>query len=284
MSGKEPQVCPVPLGEIEPHAGLLAVPPDGQLLYKIMTVENFLRSVRSHYLHFNRVDRYDDRPDADEHDSQQLPTDKRRSELIRFEKAPQFSAADYYNLSRARTYACCFSLVNLPYIWDNYGTDSTKGKVCVIFVFGKLRATLNRTLQSGGAVVLSNGKRCCQIFSVDYGNIRYVHWATEQAIGEYLPNPIAYTYMKDVRFSEENEFRISLSALGLGQFIVANGRPLNFPPDLHLGFDFRGAIADGTIHEILRSPETDTEFLAAELKKLGMNMRDGGANAMGEKR
>jgi hypothetical protein len=47
---------PPSLGSIEPHAGLLTLPPEGQLLYKIMTVENLLRSNGGSYLRFNRVD------------------------------------------------------------------------------------------------------------------------------------------------------------------------------------------------------------------------------------
>ena len=34
--------------------------PEGQLLYKIMTIENLLRSIAGSYLHFNRVDAYND--------------------------------------------------------------------------------------------------------------------------------------------------------------------------------------------------------------------------------
>jgi hypothetical protein len=49
---------PPSLGSIEPHAGLLTLPPEGQLLYKIMTVENLLRSNGGSYLRFNRVDSY----------------------------------------------------------------------------------------------------------------------------------------------------------------------------------------------------------------------------------
>ena len=33
------------VGLVEPHAGLLVAPRDGQLLYKVMTVENLLRSI-----------------------------------------------------------------------------------------------------------------------------------------------------------------------------------------------------------------------------------------------
>jgi hypothetical protein len=34
--------APVPLGYVEPHAPLLKVPHDDQLLYKVMTMENLL--------------------------------------------------------------------------------------------------------------------------------------------------------------------------------------------------------------------------------------------------
>lgn len=44
------------LGLVEPHAAMLTAPPEGQILYKIVTVENLLRSVGGKYLHFNRVD------------------------------------------------------------------------------------------------------------------------------------------------------------------------------------------------------------------------------------
>jgi hypothetical protein len=46
MNEHEPREhIPVPIGGVEPHALLLTIPPDAQLLYKIITVENLLRSV-----------------------------------------------------------------------------------------------------------------------------------------------------------------------------------------------------------------------------------------------
>ncbi len=149
-----------PLGSVEPHAPLLKIPPDRQLLYKIMSVENLLRSIAGNYLHFNRVDSYTDFPGADPHDGRQLPKDQHDNARVRFERAPDFSAADYYDQSRDRTYACCFSLENSDFIWNNYANDSAKGKVCIVFGFGRLRVTINRTLQHGNAVLEYNGKRC----------------------------------------------------------------------------------------------------------------------------
>jgi hypothetical protein len=68
-----PPIPTLQLGGIETHAGLLVQPPDGQLLYKLMTIENLLRSIDGAYLHFTRVGQYTDSPVADPHDGQQLP-------------------------------------------------------------------------------------------------------------------------------------------------------------------------------------------------------------------
>ena len=259
---------PAPLGSVEPHAPMLNVPPDGQLLYKMMTVENLLRSVEGAYLNFNRVDSYIDFLGADPHDGQQLPTDQQGNVRVRFAKAPDFSAADYYDQSRARTYACCFSLENSNFIWNNYANGSEKGKVCIVFDFSKLRATLNQTLQPGNAALEYNGNRCHQIFSVNYGIVEYIEWDRHQANAAHLPNPIKYTYLKGKKFSEEKELRVSLSAPGIGQFVLNDGTMMDFPDSLQVVFDFRVAIADGTIQQILCAPDCDSGFLHAELHKL----------------
>lgn len=259
------QSIPAIPGYIEPHAGLLNIPAVGQLLYKMMTIENLLVSVAGNYLHFNRVDRYKD----DLNDGQQLPKDQPVSAGVKFEKAPNFSAADYYNQSRARTYACCFSLENSDYIWNNYANGSERGKVCIVFDFGKLRTILNRNLQPGNAALEYGGNRCRQIFSINYGVIEYVEWDRHQANTEYLANPIRYTYLKDKnKFSAEKELRISLSAIGIGQFVLNDGSAMNLPDSLHMDFDFRAANADGTIQQILCAPDCDIGFLYAELYKL----------------
>lgn len=163
-----------PLGQIESHAPLLNMPPGDQLLYKMMTAENLLRSIDGNYLHFNRVDSYVDFPGADPFDGKQPPKDHQISAGAKFEKAPDFSAADYYNQSRSRTYACCYSLENSEFIWENYANNSPIGKVCIVFNFGKLRKCLNNTLQSNNAALVYNGNQCRQIFSLNYGIVEYV--------------------------------------------------------------------------------------------------------------
>jgi len=132
-----------------------------------------------------------------------------------------------------------------------------------------LRATLNETLRPGNAALEYNGMRCHQIFSVNYGIIEYVDWDAHETNTKRLPNPIIYTYLKDKNiFSEEKEFRISLSAVGMGEFALNDGSTLLFPSSLHLPFIFKAAIRDGTIRQMLCAPNADVDFLQAELNKL----------------
>lgn len=253
---------------------MLIVPPDGQLLYKMMTAENLFRSIAGAYLHFNRVDCYADFPGVDPNDGLQLPKDRYGNAMTSFTNNPDFSAEYYYNKSRARTYACCFSLENSDFVWNNYANDSEKGKVCIVFDFRSLRATLNQTLQPENAALEYNGNRCHKNFSVNYGIVEYVEWSRHQANARHLPNPIKYTYLKDKKFAEEKELRVSLSAPGIGQFALNDGSMMDFPASLQVAFDFRAAIADGTIRRILRSPDCASGFFHAELRKLRIAPRE----------
>jgi hypothetical protein len=261
------------LGAIEPHAAMLIAPSDGQQLYKIMTVENLLRSVSGGYLYFNRVDSYKDFRNADGHDGEQLQQDRAANSATRFEKAPDFSGADYYDRCRNRTYACCFSLENSDHIWREYGNGSAHGKVGIAFDFAKLRAVINQTLKVRNGLVY-RGNACKQVFSVNYGVVDYLSWEEARENIERMPNPIRYTYIKDNSYADERELRISLSAIGIGHFVLADGTKMEFPPELELGFDFRQAIADGTITEIFPGPSCDLDFLRDELAKLGIKAVD----------
>jgi len=260
------------LGTVEPHAPLLRMPPDDQLLYKVMTVENLVRSIGDRYIHFNRVDSYSDFANADQNDGRQLPADQPINAATRFQTDPSYSASDFYDLCRRRTYACCFSVENSDYIWENYGNGSEKGKVCVIFEFRKLRAMLNSAMAQEGTVLLHEGNPCRQIFSVNYGLVNYVPWGTHRTNEEYLSNPILYTYIKDDQFEEDKELRISLSAIGIGQFALANGTLVEFPSSIRFGFNFRNAIDDLTIRQVLLAPEADSGFLKRELSQLGIQL------------
>lgn len=259
-----------PSGYIEPHAALLNVPSNEQLLYKMMSIENLLSSIGGSYLHFNRVDSYADFPCADSNDGQQLPVDRPGNAGAKFLKAPAFGAADYYDQSRARTYACCFSMDNSDYIWSNYANGSMRGKVCVVFNFGGLRARLNASLDPATSKLLYNGVLCKHIFSVNYGIVEYIDWDSYQANAKHLPNPIMYTYMKAMRFSPEKELRVSLSAFGLGFFVLNDGTTIDFPMSMQVPFDFQAALADGTIQKVLCALDCDKDFLYAELAKLNI--------------
>jgi len=257
------------VGSIEPHALLLKQPPDDQLLYKIMKTEDLARSVSGRYLHFNRVDSYKDFSTADAHDGEQLPADLPAN--MAATASPNFTAANYYDQSRARTYACCFSLTNSTYIWSTYGTGGTKGKICVVFEFGKLRTQLNDTFKNSG--LLYNSIPCHQIFSINYGIVEYVDWANHQSNPARYANPVQYPYLKDASsYCDERELRVSLSALGIGRFALNDGSNLEFQKSLQVEFDFRLAIAAGVIQELIPSLDCDSAFVQRELDKCGIGV------------
>lgn len=267
---------PFLLGGIEPHAQLLVQPPAGHALYKIMTIENLLRSIDSAYLYFNRVDQYVDSPITDRHDGQQLPADLDGNTAAQFQKFPSFSAADYYDRSRSRTYACCFGLENADYLWQHYGNGGKHGKVCVVFSFDQLREALNRNLAPDNSFLVFDGVACQQVMSLNYGIVQYVAWQQHQANGEHLPNPIVYSYLKDKRFDPEKELRVTLSAPGIfAGFRLADGRLIDFPSGLQAPFDFRAAFTDGTVAQLLLSPDSDAAYIQTELEKRGIGLGPG---------
>lgn len=264
-----PILAPAPLGHIEPHAPLLTAPPPGQRLFKLMRAEHLIQAIEGSYLHFNRVDAYADFPTADRDDGAELPLDQPSNQAAVFEKAADFTLSDYYARSRARTYACCFSLENSEYVWRHYGLGSPIGQVGLEFDFDKLRAMLNEHL-TGASALMCGDIQCLQIFSINYGLVDYVDRSTYRANAERVANPILYAYLKDARYDSERELRITLSALGMGRFMLNDGREIEFPPTLQLAFDFRRAFADEVISQVLLAPDGNRPRLAEELGRLGV--------------
>lgn len=257
----------IPLAYVEPHAQLLRQAPRGQLLYKVMSAENLRRSIEGRYLHFNRVDSYIDSPHSDKHDGEQLPSDRPGNKAVSFQKSPTFTTEKYYDQARSRTYACCFSIEESEYIWRHYGGDGANGKACVVFDLDKLRAKINPLFEPGQGAIEVNGKRLQQILSINYGLVEYVDWHRHQSNGERLPNPIQYTYMKDhATYREEKELRISLSAIGVGHFVLDDGTRIEFPPHLQVPFDFSEAKEGGVIKAIKFDAKFDTTILPRNLR------------------
>lgn len=232
-----------------------------------MTAENFLRSIDGAYLHFNRVDCYGDGPGADPHDGAQLPKDQPSNATVGFEKAPEFTAAHYYDRSRSRTYACCFGLENADYLWNNYGNGGRHGKIGLEFSFGLLRSRLNAFMASKEVKIVQGAVICHQIFDINYGVVKYIDWNNHRTNTERLPNPIEYTYMKAEKFGREKELRVSLSTIGMGHFLLNDGSSMMFPRSTQLHFDFHAAFTDGTIRRLLCVPETDLAYLRAEMER-----------------
>ena len=226
-----------------------------------------VRSVEGSYLHFNRVDSYRDDPD----DGKQTLRDWKVNEKARFSSRPDFSLADYYDRCRGRTYACCFSLDNSDFIWQNYGGGNKEIKVCLVFHFGKLKQIINATLSQKGNILLVNSIACKQIFDLNYGLVEYEEWGNVCVNDVYYANPIQYIFLKDAeRYSQERELRISLSAQGMGHYVLSDNTKIVFPESLPLGFDFKMAFKNRVIEQILLATEDDLPFLTKELDRLGV--------------
>jgi hypothetical protein len=135
-----------------------------------------------------------------------------------------------------------------------------------------LRSQLNNAFSNAG--LLHRCIPCHQIFSINYGIVKYVEWAKHQSDTSRLANPIQYTYMKDAKdYSDERELRVPLSALGIGNFRLNDGSNIEFDRSLQVEFDFKTAIATGCIHEIISSADCDTAFVHQELDKCGIRVR-----------
>jgi len=260
--GPERKVSPfTPVGLVEPHARMLKAPALDQKLYKIMSLANFERSLTGQYLHFTRIDKFQ----GDPGDGAQPPKDRAANVIPKFEKAPDFSASDYYDKARTRTYALCLSQAATRYHWKTYGRGEPA--VCVVFDFAKLRNLLNETIQQRGALIY-DGIACEQIFSINYGVVEYVDAASHHVNVEHLRAPEAYAFIKDKRFAPDQEVRITLSAFGLGDFALNDGSYLPFRDYLQLGFSFHHAIKTGIIHGLLTPPEADEGPLRDVLERV----------------
>jgi hypothetical protein len=266
----------LPLAWVEPHRFLLRQPEPGALLFKVVKVRYLIDMLQRNYLHFQRVDAYDD----DTTDGEQLPLDRSVSAGVSFEKASTYTLEQYYDTSRARTYACCFSLENSAYLWENYAPD--RDAVCLVFDFEKLRQRLNASMQAtfdNDGLLLQWENRFKQIFSINYGIVDYVDRATHALHPVRIANPIQFTFLKDkVRYANEKELRIALSAFGIGRFAMTNGATMEFPPTLQMHFDYREAFSGGAITEILCPPNfvdgQHLDALRSGMMKLGMMATD----------
>jgi hypothetical protein len=169
---------------------------------------------------------------------------------LTFERTTSYSDAEYSDSCRARTYACSFSLENIPLIWERYGLGDPVGMVGVVFNFGKLREMLNSIIgnEPGRSALMVGNVRCERVCYINHGLIGYVDARTVQMNKDVLPNPIIYSYLKDAaQFAGEKVLRVMLSTLGVGRFALADGSEIVFPPSMRLDFDFQAALGNGTI-------------------------------------
>ncbi|HCR5241459.1 TPA: hypothetical protein OO081_002817, partial [Legionella pneumophila] len=165
FSKSKPSISSAFPGFIDSHTYLLSPPPNNnRYLYKITNINCLLSSILGNYLHFNSVSSYDDFPRADINDGAQLPLERPLNASSSFEKAPHFTMENYYDNSRSRTYASCFSIQNSEHIWENYGNHNSTDKVGIIFDYIKLKTMLNAVMLSSNTSLLINNIPSTQFF------------------------------------------------------------------------------------------------------------------------
>jgi hypothetical protein len=231
---------------VEPHKNILTQQ-SGILLYKIIDYNHFLDMLDYNYIYFSRVDKYKDIRDSD------LPNKEREIyKYIKFENNPKVSLIDYYNSCRAKTYACCFSIKNSPYIWQEYGGNNAK-KVCLVFDSNSLIKYLNKIMCS--AKIQYNNKIISNFFYINYGLVKY--GSLKEVIDQKPLNPIRYTFFKDKKYNKDNEFRISLSCNGAPKYKI-NGSEFIFPKSIKLSsFNFKEVFYSEIIKRIEISQDCD---------------------------
>ena len=247
--------------KIETHAPFLKKPSDKTSLFKIVTSENFFSMLENDYLYFRRVDTYHD----DCRDSDQPDLDKEISNKAKFINNPEYTASNYYASCRSRTYACCFSTENSLHIWEHYEFNDPN-TFCLIFDAYKLTNYLNYYLDKSW--IIFNNKTPTNFFDFNNGLVSYGDFGDMFMKNSMHPNPIEYVYFKDAsKYSEEKEFRFTLSAAGIfKKFVFQDQSELIFPKSIKLEFSFFTAIKMGIITELQLSQKcVDRD---AVLKKL----------------
>lgn len=118
------------------------------------------------YLHFNCVANYDDFPRADINDGAQPPNERPVNASSSFVHDPEYNMEKYFDDSRSRTYACCFSTNNSKHLWENSGNHNDTPKICIIFDYIKLKTMLNATMLLPATRLLINNIPSTQIFQL----------------------------------------------------------------------------------------------------------------------
>lgn len=169
--------------------------PRERFLYKIISLDNFLSSIRENYLYFNRVDSYKDFKQADPYDSVPLSLDEEVNKKSFFENRPELNINDYYHSIRNKTYACCFSIENSKNILKEYGD------ICVRF---KSSYLLNKIEELN-----KPDEKIDKILTYNYVN--YMNFDLDKLNKIYTENIFRYLFVKRNDFFKEKEFRVALS-------------------------------------------------------------------------
>ena len=256
-------------GCIEPRRGLLRIPDDDVRLFKVMRLDHFLDSVRHGYLYFRRVDSYGASAGADPDDGRQLPSDVSGNRASAFLRQPDFTASEYYDTSRSRSFACCFTTSDGCRVLSAYGSGDPDGKARVSFLYGLMMDRVRRVLSSEDAAASIGGTRLIQCLDLDAGFVNYVDRDTHRENDARLTNTITYIFTKDQQYAWESEVRLSLSTGRIGRF-QTKGQPFIFPDHIRLPFDYRAAKSEGGIVSLERHSRSSCAQLSARVPDLGL--------------
>jgi hypothetical protein len=79
--------------------------------------------------------------------------------------------------------------------------------------------------------------------------------------------------MEQLTRGGEEELRITLATIGMGDFALADGSTIKFPPSMQLAFDFRGAFTSGAVAKVMCEDDSVIRHLEQELAKFRIKFR-----------
>lgn len=252
---------------IQPHKDRIKQPDKGCKLYKIIPLKYLDDMLEKSYLHFQRVDTYND----DINDSDQTRIDKALSEKSIFLDSDNYSAKDYYDSCRSRTYACCFSTKQTDHLFEHYYNKAEDKAICLAFDCQTLIEQLN--INFSIAPIQYGTQRLENFLDINHGLVEYGNFE-ERFMGNLLPNPIEYVYFKDNKFSEEHEFRTVISTLGMGNIVLPDKNPFQFTESLKLSINLVEAINANILENIILTTKSDKEETEQLLKKYNIDLKN----------
>ncbi len=249
---------------IQPHKERLKQPDDKTKLYKIIPLKFLEDILDKNYFHFQRVNTYKD----DINDSDQPRIDKMLAEKSIFLHSKNYSAKDYYDSCRSRTYACCFSTKLTDHLFENYYSKPQDKAICLAFNSPNLIDQLNNNFSN--SPIKYGQQRLKNFLDINHGLVEYGNFE-DRFMHDLLPNPIEYVYFKDNKYSEEHEFRTVISTIGMGNIVLPDKSPFQFAESINLSISLVEASNANILEKIILGKNSDKQATEQLLKKYNID-------------